>query len=303
MADTQRPMILVLGNICRDTTFYVDQLPLPGETINASATDTGLGGKGLNQAIAASNAGARVRLVAGVGEDWIEADSSCVEAAGGMGLELALVRKAGTVDCSTIVVSASGENVIVTQAAQAEALSVDDVTPFLALGRNDILLLQCNLQRQVSVFAAQLAKRAGARVIFNPAPLKPWASSLQSITDVLILNRQEAQAWTGKSTASEAVSALEVPYAIITLGVEGCLLRRRGEAPNHFPAPATEAVDTTGAGDTFAGVFAAEWLATGDDNRSIRLALRAASASVTKRGAAGSIPSPEEVDRLRRQFS
>ena len=91
----------------------------------------GLGGDGLNGAIAASSAGGRVRLVAGVGEDWIEADSSCVKAAGGSDLELALVRKAARVDCSAIMVSASGENVIVTRAAQAEALSVDDVAPLL----------------------------------------------------------------------------------------------------------------------------------------------------------------------------
>lgn len=296
-------MILVLGNICRDTTFYVDRLPLPGETINASATHVGLGGKGLNQAVAASRAGARVKLVAGVGTDWATEESARVKAAGGNSLELALVRKPGTVDCSAIMVSASGENVIVTNATQAEALSVDDVAPLLGLRPGDVLLLQGNLEDEVSIFAAKQAKQAGARVIFNPAPMKPWASSLQNLADVLILNRQEASAWTGRSTATKAISSLDVPCAIVTLGVEGCLLRRRGEAPRQFPAPATEAVDTTGAGDTFAGVFAAEWLATDDDERSIRLALQAASASVTRQGAAGSIPSPEEIDQFRRQFS
>ena len=296
-------MIFVVGNVCRDTTFYVDRLPLPGETINARRTHAGLGGKGLNQAIAASSAGARVTLIAGVGEDWGEADAARVPAAGPASLELALVRKGGPVDCSSIMVSEAGENVIVTNAAQAEALSVDDIAPHLVPGPSDSLLLQCNLRHEVTAFAAAHARRAGARVVFNPAPLKPWAPSLGGLADVLILNRQEAGAWTGKATAAEAIGELDVPFAIITLGVEGCLVRRRREAARHFPAPTTKAMDTTGAGDTFVGVFAAEWQATGDDTRAISLALRAASASVTRPGAAGSIPSRLEIDALRRQLT
>lgn len=296
-------MIFVLGNICRDTTFYVDRLPLPGETINATATQAGLGGKGLNQALAACSTGARVKLVAGVGEDWTESDSGLLHAAGSGGPELALVRKAGLVDCSSIIVAASGENVIVTNAAQAEALSVADIAPVLAPGPSDILLLQCNLQPEITMFAAELAKRSGARVIFNPAPFKSWAPCLRELADVLILNRQEASAWTGRATAAEAIVELDVPLAIITLGMEGCLVRRHGEGMQQLPAPATKAVDTTGAGDTFAGVFAAEWQATGDESRAIGLALRAASASVTRRGAATAIPSQMEIDRLRRQFT
>ena len=295
-------MIFVLGNICRDTSFYVDRLPLPGETVNAARTSIGLGGKGLNQAVAASNAGANVRLIAGIGEDWTDADERAVQAVSGA-LALSLVRKPGPLDCSSIIVSDSGENLIVTNAAQAEALSIDDTAQLLTFGPSDLLLIQCNLQPEITRYAAREAKRAGARVIFNPAPLKPWARSLEGQVDAVILNTQEAAAWTGKTTAAEAISELNVPLAIVTLGADGCIAQRRGEAATHFPAPAVRAVDATGAGDTFTGVFGAEWQATGNDTQAIRLALSAASASVARHGALASIPSRGEVDSMRRMVS
>lgn len=296
-------MIFVLGNICRDTSFYVERLPLAGETVNATATRVGLGGKGLNQAVAASSAGASVKLIAGVGEDWGEADENAVQATGCGSLTLALVRKSGPLDCSSIIVSSAGENLIVTNAAQAEALSIEDAASLLTFTHSDVLLIQCNLQHGVTIFAAREARRAGARVIFNPAPLKPWASSLVDLVDVVVLNAQEASAWTGKADAIEAAGELNVPLAIITLGAAGCVIRRMGEAERRFPAPATKAIDATGAGDTFAGVFAAEWQATGDDTRAVNLALRAASASVAKPGALASIPSRQNIGELRRSLA
>lgn len=303
MAHAQQRMIFVLGNICRDTSFYVDCLPLAGETVNATATRVGLGGKGLNQAVAASSAGASVKLIAGIGEDWGEADERAVQCTGCGGLELALVRKSGPLDCSSIIVSEAGENLIVTNAAQAEALSVEDAASLLTFAPSDVLLIQCNLQPEITAFAAREARRSGARVIFNPAPLKAWAPSLEWLVDAIILNAQEASAWTGKADAADALAELDVPLAIITLGAAGCVTRRRGEAPRHHPAPAVKAIDATGAGDTFAGVFAAEWQTTGDNTRAVNLALLAASASVARPGALASIPSRQNIEELRRSLA
>lgn len=291
-------MILVLGNICRDTSFYVGRLPSPGETVNAARTSTGLGGKGLNQAVAASNAGAMVRLVAGIGADWGEADEAQVRNATAGHLALSLVQKPGPVDCSSILVSDSGENIIVTSATQALSLSHDDVARHLSVSPADLLLLQGNLSEDLTLHAAREAKRGGARIVFNPAPMTAWARGMEGLADVLILNAQEACAWTGEVTASNAITRLHVPCAIITLGKDGCLLRQ-GEGTRHLPAPPTDAVDSTGAGDTFVGVFAAEWQATGDAMRAASLALRAASASVARPGALSSIPSRQDIAALR----
>lgn len=291
-------MILVLGNICRDTSFYVTRLPSPGETINAARTSIGLGGKGLNQAVAASNGGTKVRLVAGIGADWGETDEAQVRSATDGHLALSLVQKPGPVDCSSILVSDSGENIIVTSAAQAEALSQEDVAQQLAFTPADLLLLQGNLSEQLTLHAAREAKRSGARVVFNPAPMTPWARTMQGLADALILNAQEACAWTGKPTPTEAMAGLHVACAIITLGKDGCLLHHGAETC-HLPAPMTDAIDSTGAGDTFVGVFAAEWQATGDATPAASLALRAASASVARPGALSSIPSRQDIAALR----
>ena len=126
--------------------------------------------------------GQSVTLIAGIGEDWGEADENAVQATGCGDLTLALIRKSGPLDCSSIIVSEAGENLIVTNAAQAEALSIEDAASHLTFAPSDVLLIQCNLQPDVTAFAAREARRAGARVIFNPAPLKPWASSLESLS-------------------------------------------------------------------------------------------------------------------------
>jgi ribokinase len=292
-------MIFVLGNVCRDTTFYVDRMPVAGETINAAQTQVGLGGKGLNQAIAAHRCGARIKLIAGVGEDWSAGDEAVAVDGAGPDLEFAVVRKPGPTDCSSIVVAETGENLIVTSASQAEALSIADVAPFLEFQTGDVLVLQCNLQPDLTRHAIDGAKRAGTRIIFNPAPYKNWARSLESLVDVIIMNEQEVRSWTSKNEPSHAIHDLEAPLAIVTLGKEGCLAKRRCEPVMHLAAPAADVTDTTGAGDTFVGVFAAEWLATRNQEKALRLALVAASASVAKQGAIASIPARREIDQLR----
>jgi ribokinase len=302
MADAQQRMIFVLGNICRDKTFELERLPLPGETVNASAMHKGLGGKGLNQAVAAVNAGAAARLVAGIGEDWSDAEAARVQQAA-PGLGLAFIAKQGLSDSSTVIVSRSGENVIVTHAGQAEALRMDEAAPHLDFSAGDALLLQGNLGPDITRAAMQEARRKGVRVILNPAPFKPWARDLAGDTDVLILNGQEARGWTGEAKPSAAIEAIEVPLVILTLGAKGCLARRKGEAARRFPAALVEAVDTTAAGDTFCGVFAAEWQATGDAEQAITLAMSAAGLSVTRAGAMASIPSRCEIEQLRREAS
>lgn len=292
-------MIFVLGNVCRDTTFYVDRMPVAGETINAVQTHVDLGGKGLNQAIAAHRCGSRVRLIASVGDDWSSGDEFVAVDGANQDLEFALVRKPGPTDCSSIVVAETGENLIVTNACQAEALSIADVAPFLDFQTGDLLLLQCNLQPVLTRHAVDSARLAGARIVFNPAPYKAWARSLESLVDVIIMNAQEANSWTSKHEPAHAICDLNIPLAIVTLGSEGCLAKRRGELATHHAAPAANVIDTTGAGDTFVGVFASEWLATQHQEKALQLALVAASASVVKQGAVASIPARHELDQLR----
>ncbi len=292
-------MIFVLGNICRDTTFYVDRMPVAGETINAHRTLSGLGGKGLNQAVAAHRCGSKVKLIAAVGDDWSDVDEEFATGSGAADFEFAVVHKSGPSDCSSILVADSGENLIVTNASQAEVLSIEDVNDELNLRQDDLLLLQCNLTLEITRRAIDQARGAGACIILNPAPYKSWARSLESLVDVIVLNAQEATSWTGEAEPLQAIGKIDTPLVIVTLGGAGCMVKRAGESPQHFKVPEANAIDTTGAGDTFMGVFASEWLETHNQIQAVQLALATASASVERQGAVASIPARHEMDQIR----
>lgn len=291
-------MIFVLGNICRDTSFYVDRLPIAGETINAKRTIVGLGGKGLNQAVAACRARGDVTLIAAVGADWSTEDENTVRQ-GSHEFFFSLLHRPGACDSSSVVIAQSGENLIVTNAGQSQALCVADVESQLRLTEGDMLIVQGNLKPDVTCAAMAFAQSAKARVIFNPAPYGHWARSVAEFADVLILNAQESRAWTSEREPLAAIRTIDVPLAIVTLGDGGCLIRAGESEPKAIPAPRVDALDTTGAGDTFVGVFAAEWNVTQDPLRAIRLALAAASASVSKAGTLASIPDRITIDEFR----
>ncbi len=288
-------MLVVLGNACRDVTFRVAALPEPGETLNALETVSGLGGKGLNQAVAAARTGAIVRLVAAIGNDAAAASIRAALDAENM-TDQGLIEKPGDTDLSAIIVASGGENIIVTNAAQAAGLAINDIAEVLRLERDDVLLLQGNLSAEASTYAVRRAKAAGAKVVFNPAPYQAWCKSLAQDVDVLILNSVERERW---SDADD----LDVPLAIVTCGPRGCLMKRGREPSERFGAPLMNARDATGAGDIFAGVFTASLGRSGDAPTAVRLALAAASDSVTRPGAFASIPSREALARMQRELA
>lgn len=296
-------MLFVLGNAGRDEFFRLARLPGPGETANARDVVFDLGGKGLNQAVAAARAGAAVRFVAPVGDDEAAAEIDARLAAEGIPTG-DLLRRTGRSDRSVILVDAAGENLIATDARLAQSLSPADVLPRLkGLGPGDGLLMQGNLPFDTTAAAAGAAKSAGAAVILNPAPFDARFAAVGDRVDVLILNVVEAGQWTGAEDPEAAVRLLTQAVAVVTLGARGCLLRAAGGEPVRLEPPAVNAVDTTGAGDVFLGVFAAEWLAGAGAPAAARLALHAASEKVARSGTLSAVPTRADVDRLRRRLA
>lgn len=294
-------MLVVLGNACLDITHRLERLPLPGETINALAVSEDLGGKGLNQAVIARRAGAPVRFIAPVGDDEIAARVRRLLTAEGIPDE-DLVAGPGRSDRSVIFVDGRAENVIVTDAFRSAGLPFGDVSDRCRFQRDDVLLLQGNLSAATSEAAAEAARRAGARVVLNPAPFSPAFVDLGRLADIVIVNAVEAMQWTGAGSAAEALIRLRTPIAIVTLGASGCILSEHGAGPVTIEAPATTAVDTVGAGDTFVGTFVAEWLACGDAAKSARLAVAVASQKVRQAGTVSAFPSRDEIARLRQNL-
>ena len=297
-----RPRFLtVLGNACADTGYRLATLPRPGETVIALSVTDDLGGKGLNQAVAAARAGIVPRFIAPVGLDAVADQIGAALRLEGIN-DRDLIRRDGTSDSSLIMIDRDGENVIVSDTTQAEATSFQEVAQRLLLTQAHLLLLQGNLSQATTLAAVEAARAAGAAVALNAAPMREWLRHPE--VDILIANRGEAAEIAGLpvTTAPEVIlAALSPPVVAITLGAGGCLLRDHFETI-HIAAPAVAVRDSAGAGDVFAGVFIAEWLITGNSVAAARLAVMAASTKVARPGTLSAFPTRSEIDQLRQNL-
>ena len=292
--------VLVVGNAVLDIAYRVPHLPRPGETLLASARTVDVGGKGLNQAIAARRAGADVRLLAPVGRDAAADRIREALAAEGIDPGLLVAGEAPT-DELVIWVAEDGENAIVSTALAAHALEPADVEAVGALGPADTLLMQGNIPIATTAHCLELARRRGARLVVNTAPLVPGAELLVPMADVLVVNAGEAAGLSGErepAAAAEALAARGAASVVVTLGAAGVHLLAAGRH-QHVPTPRVEPVDTTGAGDVFTGVLVAALDAGAGLPDAAAWAARAAALKVTRRGTVAGFPTAAELAALR----
>jgi ribokinase len=296
--------IVVLGSVNADLALRCERLPRPGETVHGEDFQTVPGGKGANQAVAAARLGGRVEFIGCVGDDAFGAAARATLVREGVGTAGLRTRAGVPTGVAMILVERSGQNSIALAAGangSLDAAQVDDAAATIACAS----LLVCQLETPLAAVqhAIGIARRHGVPVLLNPAPAQPLAPALLSEVDILVPNESEAAlllaAPSGALDAAAAAAALRGHNAatvIVTLGGEGvCIADERGT--RRWPAPRVQAVDTTGAGDTFIGAFAVarqEGLGTDD---AVRFAQRAAALSVTRAGAMASMPTRAECDR------
>lgn len=306
LGDGQPHDVVVVGSLNIDHTTRVRSIPRPGETVLGDDVRTFMGGKGLNQAVAAARAGASVAMVGRVGDDE-----------GGRRLRNRL-RSDGVDDtwvgvddrsptgAAFITVDANSENAIVVSPGANAMLTADHVAAADVVGRARVVLVQ--LEVPMAAVAATVATATGA-VIVNPAPARPLPRMVIDRTAILIPNRSELAAIAGRSlpanggeSENDIVSMASTLIAgdgnarqvIVTLGADGVMLVDR-TGPQRFAARPVDAVDTTGAGDCFCGSLAAR-LALGEPTvDAVVWAMTAASISVTRAGASSSMPTAAEV--------
>lgn len=276
--------VLNLGSINYDLACFVPRLPAPGETLAAREIRRGLGGKGANQSIAAARDGARVVHIGAVGADGAQA----LEALGAAGVDVTHVRRVdGATGHALIWVDEAGENAIVIAPAANARITPEQVAAALAAARPGDVFLAQNETSLVAEAAAQ-ARAAGLRVIWSAAPFAAEvAAAVAPHADVVIVNEGEAQALRAAGIAPRAV--------LVTRGAKGARFEAAGEAVE-VPAFPVRAVDTTGAGDTYAGVFAAGLDAGLEVAQAMRRAAAAAAIQVTRPGTAEAIPTRAEID-------
>jgi ribokinase len=189
-----------------------------------------------------------------------------------------------------IIVDSAAENTIVVAAGANAHLSVASADVRAVIADGDVVLLQLEIPVATAVAAAQVARAAGAVVMLNasPAGAEPHQLlALSEFADVVVVNEAEAREW-----------HWPVPHLVITRGARGASYLG-GDERFDVPAPGVEAVDTTGAGDVFAGVLAAGWLAGHED--ALRRACAAGALSTLVPGAGDCAPYAEAIDMGYRQ--
>ena len=295
--------VLVVGSATVDVTSFSQRLPQPGETLLGDSFSLVMGGKGANQAVAAARAGAQVRFVGCVGEDMFA--PVVRDGLGEAGVDLTHLRTVpGQTGVAHIRVDGAGENDIVMVPLANSALSTAQIDEALDDDAG-VLLTQLETPLPETLHAIRAAHEQGLTVVLDPAPAAELDPSIWPLLDVVTPNETEAALLTGVPVrdregavrAGRWFLARGTRAALITLAGAGSVLVTAQQVHEIPPHPVT-VVDSTAAGDAFAGFLAAA-LADGEDLPSaVRRAGAAGALAVTRRGASPSIPSADEVQRM-----
>ena len=299
------PFIAVVGSANVDLTTFTDTFPRPGETIFGKSFDLGFGGKGANQAVAARLCGAKVAMVAKVGNDLfgpatiknfesLGIDATCVGIVNGVSSGVA-----------PVFVEPSGQNRIIVVKGANDLLAPEDVDAAAPLLRKaDAIVLQFEIPLRTVYHAVSFAKMNGIRCIVNPAPAQSVDFDQLRAADYFIPNESETQTITGVPVHTEdeakkcARFLLEegMRRVVITLGERGCLLAG-ADCMELVPSFKVESVDTTGAGDAFIGSFVVFLEEGMPEKEALRRANLYAALSTTKVGTQKSFWSRSEFEK------
>src|SRR3954447_6184303 len=287
--------VAVVGSINADVVLGVPEQPLPGQTVLARSRLELPGGKGGNQASAAAKVGAPTLLVGCVGDD--PAGSAALTELRAAGVDLRAVTVVGEpTGTAYVVVSDDGENSIVVFPGANTCLTAELVRTQLAaleLGPDDVVVISLEVSTEAAEAAAGLAAGVGALVLVNPAPAQPLPDAL--VRDAVLTPNAHESRVIGDASALLGRGARAV---VVTKGAEGCWVRTAG-VDRAVSALQVDAVDTTGAGDTFTGALAARLAQLGTDDESLvsacAFASAAASLSTRHRGARDGQPGVADV--------
>ncbi len=259
--------VVVAGALHLDVVVTAPHLPAQDETVMGETVQFVCGGKGGNQAVAASRHGARTVMLGRVGDDMFA--PTLLDNLREAGVDTALIQQGDDArsGMSVAIVDNDGEYGAVVVSGANRQLTTD---AFDFPDDARALVLQNEIPEAINLDVAAKARATGATVILNAAPMRPMSDDLMRLVDLLIVNRVEAGGLLGAepSTAEEAVDAADragdVVAVIVTLGGEGLVYRERGRPARHFGGLPVSVVSTHGAGDAFVGALAAR-VAAGSD--------------------------------------
>lgn len=297
-------MIYVLGSINMDMVARVPRMPVGGETLTADKYYVNPGGKGANQAVAIAKLGGKVAMIGKVGSD--ETGDALKNNLKAMGVDESMVTRADVPSGIAMIIVESGENRIILYKGANHSVTKADVDEGLKNAKpGDALVMQLEIPLETVTYAAAVAKQKGMLVLLNPAPAVPLGEELLKNVDIIAPNETETEILTGVGLDSDVHIALAVKKlyqlgvkrVIITMGSRGSIVAE-GQTITPVEPRKVKAVDTTSAGDTFVGATVLRYLDGDTLEDAARFASVASSITVTREGAAQSIPTLEEVKKV-----
>lgn len=289
----------VIGSAVLDTVYSVDRLPKPGESVLAKKVDQFIGGKGVNQAVAAGRSDAETHIIASLGFDEAGDRFKKVFIEENLGTNRVFQTHDAPTGQAAITLDPNGLNqiTILPGSNMHLPLSLVEEAP---IAEYDYTLCQFEVPDDVIIAASKRGK-----FILNPAPYRPFPKEVLQNCFAITPNETEAAALTGIAPTSDKacqmvcnkLMEMGAQNVILTLGENGAFWQSKTDC-RRFSAPKVKAVDTTGAGDVFNGALIAR-LSLGDTFiQAIPYAIGAASLSVTKAGAVPSIPNKKEIENF-----
>ena len=295
-----KAVIAVVGSAMIDLTAYAKTIPAPGQTLEGELFTTGFGGKGANQAVIAAHCGAHVHFIGKVGDDLF--GQSIEKNFKDLGIDANYLERSSIPNgVAHIWVDGNGENrIIIIPGANHEIDSEKAIAGINAIEDLSVVVAQCEIKQEVTLAAFAAAKKRGCTTILNPAPFQPLSAELLALTDWIIPNETEFEQLHGALPTSDQVLQSFRPgkNSIVTLGAQGAVLVAHDGSITRAAAPTVSAVDSTGAGDAFVGTFAFGLASCMNAIDAMKLGIKVATISVTRKGAQSSYPSQAEISTL-----
>ncbi len=297
-----------MGSANLDLVVEVEKIPVAGETVLGGDLRRIPGGKGANQAVAASRLGRRVAMIGRVGDDDAGTVLHAAMDSAGVDTTCLLATEATPSGTALIAVGADGDNaIVVSPGANGRVSSADVESAVNIVGAAKVVLLQLEVPIEAVAAAVRCAR---GTVVLNPAPAPAAAlpSDLLDGVDVIVPNQTELATMAGHAglspiggvdpeTAVALARGLPVAAAVVTLGAAGAMVVTPSDA-THVPAPAVVPVDTTAAGDAFCGALADALVGGADLVGATKWAVRVGAAATLRQGAQPSLPTRADIERL-----
>lgn len=303
--------IVVFGSALMDLTGRVNSFPVPGQTVLGNCFAMGVGGKGSNQAIAASRAGGNVVLVTKIGTDTLANEAMRFYRQEGMCTDYIFCDEKYATGVALILVDElSAQNEIAVFSGACAHITLEDIERCAEVIESaSILLLQHEINFDAQNCIIEKASKSGVKTILNPAPAVLIPDEILEKIDVIIPNETETQMLTGVEVdtydsakkAAEILLKKKIKSVVITMGDKG-VYATDGKKEEFLPSVPVKAIDTTGAGDAFIGAFVTAL----SEEKTIFEALcygnAAGALAVKKRGTSVAMPDRSEIDKIVKDY-